>query len=206
MFFSQYNTLTDASTATNTGQGNIQVTASRGYNRISLIQDGSFQDYTCILQPGGSCPFIPSAFWTRVIPGQNDFILVNNYQGITHSGTSAALFFFTTNSPPPFLGSTLTYALPLNAVPGKTYVISLFHTPSSDQSTSGAPMVSALWNGVPAINITQPGPVDISTVLTYFNIQAEVVATGHDTFVLQDGTAFTHTVYIDDIAIFEKWY
>jgi hypothetical protein len=206
----QYNTVTDSSTATNTGQTNVQVTNSRGYSRVSLIQDGSFQDYTCVLTPNSGCPFVPSAFWTRDIPQPNtDFILVDNFPA--HSGTSSAFFFFSpVADPSPFsyIGSTLTYTLNMNGVVGKTYVISFFYT-LSDYSPPPAsfngPLMSALWNGAPAVNVVQSGP---SNNLNFLNIQAEVVSQGGpaDTFVLQDGISYNHAMYVDDIAIFEKWY
>ncbi|KAF9480573.1 hypothetical protein BDN70DRAFT_920423 [Pholiota conissans] len=204
---SLYNTVTDNSTATNTGQGDLVVTASRGYSRKSLIQDGSFQDYTCIVTQTNGCPFTPSKFWTRFVPAGYDFVLVNNNPA--HSGTSSAFFFFSPPSPDAYAyGSTLDYALPTNAVAGKTYVISFFYTNSNlfpAPANLTGPLVSALWNGVSVIDAPQVGPETFNG-LSFMNIIAEVVAQGDDTFTLKNGVAFPHAMYVDDIAIFEKWY
>jgi hypothetical protein len=172
-----------------------------------LIQDGSFQDFTCIVTQSNGCPFTPSNFWTRFVPASYDFVLVNNNPA--HSGTSSAFFFFSPPSPDSYVyGSTLTYALPTNAVAGKTYVISFFYT-MSDLSPAPAnltgPLVSALWNDVSVIDAPQVGPETLNGV-SFVNILSEVVAEGGDTFTLKNGVSFPHAIYVDDIAIFEKWY
>ena len=201
--------MTDSSTATNTGQGNLLVTNSLGYSRISLIQDGSFQDFTCIITQTNGCPFVPSAFWTRFFDPsvQYDFVLVNNFGG--HSGTSSADFFFGPPTPDSIAsGSSLTYALPLGTVPGTSYVISLFVTNSNlfpaPANLTGA-LMSVLWNGVDVLDAVQVGPETFNG-LTFFNIQATVVAKGNDTFVLKNGGAFAHAMFVDDIALFQKWF
>ena len=184
------------------------MTASRGYKRKSLIKDGSFQDFTCIVTGSNGCPFAPSAFWTRVFTAGDDFILVNNFPA--HSGTSSALFFFDsdeavdgqTDEP-----STLTYAPNLNLDSGAQYVLSFFFTPnifmpSSDSDT----LFSVLWNGVDVLDVKDPANSDISQSLTFLNAQVVVTATGSDTLVFQNGAADPHQMYLDDIALFAKFF
>jgi hypothetical protein len=67
------------------------------------------------------------------------------------------------------------------------------------------PLVSALWNDVSVIDAPQVGPETFNGV-SFVNILAEVVAVGGDTFTLKNGVSFPHAMYVDDIAIFEKWY
>ncbi len=93
-------------------------------------------------------------------------------------------------------------------MPGQTYVVSLFVT-NSDLYPAPAnltgPMLSVLWNGVDVLDSVQVGPETFNG-LTYFNIQATVIAQGSDTFVLKNGVAFAHAMYADDIALFPKWF
>ena len=204
----KYDTVTDASTATNTGQGTLSVTNSRGYSRISAVQDGSFQDFTCIVTGSNGCPFAPSAFWTRVFTAGDDFILVNNFPA--HSGTSSALFFFDsdeavdgqTDEP-----STLTYTPNLNLVPGAQYLLSFFFTPNIFMPSGGSDILfSVLWNGVDVLDVKDPANSDISQSLTFLNAQVVVTATGDDTLVFQNGAADPHQMYLDDIALFAKFF
>ena len=53
------------------------------------------------------------------------------------------------------------------------------------------------------IGAPQVGPETFNGI-SYMNILGEVVAQGDDTFTLRNGVAFTHAMYVDDIAIFEK--
>ena len=204
----KYDTVTDASTATNTGQGTLLVTNSRGYSRVSAVQDGSFQDFTCIVTASNGCPFAPSAFWTRVFTVGNDFILVNNFPA--HSGTSSALFFF--DSAEAIEGqtdvpSTLAYTPKLKVVPGAQYLLSFFFTPNSFGPTSGSDtLISVLWNGADVLDVKEPANSDISQSLTFLNAQVVVTATGNDTLVFQNGAADPHQMYLDDIALFAKFF
>ncbi|KAF9480588.1 hypothetical protein BDN70DRAFT_603567 [Pholiota conissans] len=204
---SLYNSVAANSTSTYTGQGDLIVTASRGYKRKSLIKDGSFQDYTCVVTKTNGCPYAPSRYWTRFVPAGYDFVLINN--GPAHTGNSSTFFYFSPPSPDAYAyGATLEYALPTNAVEGKTYVISFFYTNSNYSpapTNLTGPLVSALWNGVSVIGAPQVGPETFDG-LSYMNIFGEVVAQGGDTFALQNGIAFAHAMYVDDISIFEKWY
>ncbi|PPQ98297.1 hypothetical protein CVT26_013492 [Gymnopilus dilepis] len=201
---SLYNTDTDASTATNTGQGNLQVSLSRGFSRSSNLQDGSFQDYTCVVTEQNGCPFEPSNFWERVYVYPYDFVLVDNFPA--HSGTSSLFLFFAPPDPSsPTFGSTLTYTQPLNTVAGQKYIISFFFIRSDFSplpNPANGPLFSVLWNGVDVLDVLQVG-----TLNSYVNVLVEVTATGAaDTLVFKNGVSFSHASYIDDIAVFPKWY
>jgi len=204
---SLYNTNTNSSTATNTGQGDLVVTNSLGYSRISLIQDGSFQDYTCVITQNNGCPYMPSIYWSRFYVYDYEYVLIDDFGG--RSGTAAALFIFVPPTPTsPGYGSTLTYSLPLGTVAGQTYVISLFVTNSNlypPPTDLTGPTLSVLWNGVDVLDAVQVGPETFNG-LTYYNIQATVVAQGGDTFVLRNGIDFPHAIYAVDISLFQKWF
>ena len=65
--------------------------------------------------------------------------------------------------------------------------------------------MSVLWNGVDVLDAVQVGPETFNGLI-FFNIQATVVAKGNDTFVLKNGGAFAHAMFVDDIALFQKWF
>ncbi|KAF8888173.1 hypothetical protein CPB84DRAFT_1786382 [Gymnopilus junonius] len=201
---SLYNTFTDASTATNTGQGTLQISLSRGFSRISNVQDGSFQDYTCVVTQQNGCPAEPSDFWTRVFVESYDFVLVDNFPA--HSGTSSCFLFFNPPDPTsPAFGSTLTYTPPLNTVAGQKYIISFFYTLntlSPPPTTTDGPLFSVFWNNEDVLDVLQVG-TEISSA--YLNGQVEVTATGDDTLFFKNGVSFSHASYLDDIAVFQKW-
>ncbi|TFK71987.1 hypothetical protein BDN72DRAFT_836916 [Pluteus cervinus] len=183
---------TDAPTATNTGQGNLQVTYSRGYQRISILPDGGFEDYLAcdvfcyttsddedpnwftISPPGGSgdAEIFYNPSYART--GHGVACLGSGYGSDTYSGT-------------------LQPKLPLNTVAGKDYWITFFHQDWwSAQSTS--PFVDVYWNDVQVLLINTP-----FEKWTYY--QVKVTAVGNDVLKFYGGTYPSYD-FIDDIYIF----
>lgn len=153
------------------------------------------------------CPFEPSNFWTRVYVEGYDYVLINNNPA--HSGTSSCDFFFDppTSSSPAF-GSTLTYTPPLNTTLGTTYIVSFFYTMNTltelpPPPTLTGPLFSLFWNNLDVLDVLQVG-TGIS--FQFFNAQVEVTATGADTLFFKNGITSPHNLYLDDIAVFEKWF
>ncbi|KAF8893042.1 hypothetical protein BD779DRAFT_1508499 [Infundibulicybe gibba] len=139
-----YYLVADESTAVNTGQGDLQVTFSRGYRRKNALIDGGFEGYA-------AC---------------DDFCFVDSYKG--WNGTSpangtvdASIFHFTsyahTGSSVGLLGSatgidalagTLTPNAPLSTTAGKTYEISFFQqSVFSGEELEADSFIDVVWNG-----------------------------------------------------------
>jgi hypothetical protein len=71
-------------------------------------------------------------------------------------------------------------------------------------STSTGPLFSVFWNNENVLDVLQVG-TDIS--FQFLNAQVEVTATGdNDTLFFKNGVSFAHAVYLDDIAVFQKWF
>lgn len=107
----------------------------------------------------------------------------------------------------PAFGSTLTYTQPLNTIPGQTYIISFFYTMNTLSplpSTQNGPLFSVFWNNEDVLDVLQVGS-EIS--FDFLNAQVEVTATGvNDTLFFKNGVSFSHNLYLDDIAVFQKWF
>lgn len=132
-----------------------------------------------------------------------DYVLIDNFPA--HSGTSSCFLLF---SPPtstsPAFGSTLTYTQPLNTVPGQKYIISFFYTMNTfSSSVSTGPLFSVFWNNQKVLDVMQVGT---TVSFQYLHAQVEVTANGpSDTLFFKNGVSFAHAVYLDDIAVFQKW-
>lgn len=71
-------------------------------------------------------------------------------------------------------------------------------------STSTGPLFSVFWNNENVLDVLQVG-TDVS--FQFFNAQVEVTATGaNDTLFFKNAVSFAHAVYLDDIAVFQKWF
>ncbi|KAJ7736590.1 hypothetical protein DFH07DRAFT_779660 [Mycena maculata] len=187
---SMYYIPADASTAVNFGQGDLVVTLSRGYSRLSVLPDGGFEGYT-------AC---------------DDFCFTDSYAnwiGTSSSGgqDDATVFFF-----PPYartghgsglLGSaddadsfngTLTPAQPLTTEKGKSYVVQAFvGNDFSGQPLENTAFVFILWNGVKVGEVTG--------FQHYTPVQATVTATGKDVLSFTGGDAPAWS-FLDDISVF----
>jgi hypothetical protein len=199
--------MTDASTADNTGQGHLQVTLSRGYSRITNLQDGSFQDFTCIVTETNGCPAESSIFWTRVFVENYDFVLIDNF--LARTGTASCLFFFNPPTPTsPAFGSTLTYTQPLNTIAGETYIISFFYTMNTIDplpAIQDGPLFSVFWNNVDVFDVLQVGEATGTKASMFFNAVVQVTAIGNDVLFFKNGVSFPHDLFLDDIAVYQNF-
>ncbi|KAF8805644.1 hypothetical protein BYT27DRAFT_7258024 [Phlegmacium glaucopus] len=188
---SMYFLPTDASTAVNTGQGNLQVTYSRGYKRINYVIDGGFEGYTAC---SDFCFTESYANWIGTSPagGELDAVIIY-YVPYAHSGHGSALL--GSGDGADTLSGTLTPSQPLQTVAGKTYTIAFFQASAfSGPSGEAAAFVDILWNGVIVTTIT-PG----FTNWEFFSFN--VVAAGNDVLAFHGGVAPAWS-FLDDIAVY----
>jgi hypothetical protein len=187
---SMYFIPTDASTATNTGQGSLAVTYSRGYQRTSVLPDGGFEGFPC----SSSFCFAPSySNWVGTTPsgGDNDADIYY-YVPYAHSGHGVGILGsgFGLDS----LAGTLTPTSPLTTVAGQTYSIDFFHSSSfNSPSFEAAAFVQVLWNG------DVIGEISGYSVWQYHSFTA--TGTGSDVLSFHGGAAPAYD-FIDDIYVF----
>ncbi|TFK73173.1 hypothetical protein BDN72DRAFT_876060 [Pluteus cervinus] len=135
---------TDAST--NTGQGNLQVTYSRGYKRITYLPDGSFESYIDC----DGCWTLVNPNWLPTSPPGGDFDAELFYRPAwAHTGHSFAILASGFGSGA-FAG-TLTPKAPLNTVAGKQYLITFFQQSMGLDSQDAVAEVQ--WNGATVLTI-----------------------------------------------------
>ncbi|TFK64471.1 hypothetical protein BDN72DRAFT_774517 [Pluteus cervinus] len=178
---------TDASTATNTGQGDLQVTYSRGYKRISYLPDGGFEGYV-------DCDFFcyttSYANWAGT-PGDDATIFFYTFYARTGHGSGllgSAAGFDTTPG-------TLAPTHPLNTVAGKDYWITFFQDSTySGPGFEAASFVEVKWNGATVLSL-HPG----YQAWTYY--QVKVTAAGNDQLAFFGGDPPAWT-FLDDIYVF----
>jgi hypothetical protein len=190
---SMYFVPTDASTATNTGQGDLKVTYSRGYKRKNYIIDGGFEGFTC---PNNDefCYATSYANWIGTSPpgGFLDGVIIH-FQPYAHLGSSVGLL--GAGAGTDTLSGTLTPAQPLQTVAGKKYVVGFFHSSSFSGPTYEAPaFVDIMWNGQ-IVKTIKPGYSD----WLYYTV--EVVAQGNDVLAFHGGVAPAWS-FLDDISVF----
>lgn len=71
-------------------------------------------------------------------------------------------------------------------------------------TSSAGPLFSVYWNNQDVLDVSQVG-TEIS--FQFLNAQVEVTATGvNDTLFFKNGVSFAHAMYLDDIAVFQKWF
>ncbi|TFK64470.1 hypothetical protein BDN72DRAFT_264263 [Pluteus cervinus] len=181
---------TDASTATNTGQGNLQVTYSRGYQRISYLPDGGFEGYN----PGTDLTYVESySNWVGTSsPGGSLDATIIYYAPYARTGHSSALLGSGYNGDA--LAGTLAPAAALNTAAGKNYWITFFQDSTfSGASDEAAAFIDVKWNGVTVLSIT-PG----YQAWGYYQVQ--VTAVGSDHLEIYGGAAPAWS-FIDDIYV-----
>ncbi|PFH45407.1 hypothetical protein AMATHDRAFT_51671 [Amanita thiersii Skay4041] len=184
---------TDQSTAVNHGQGDLQVTYSRGYRRKSLLPDGGFEGYN----------------------GCSDFCFTESYEnwfGTSQDGSlDATIFHYVlyahTGHGVGLLGSAfgvddfpgvLHPRNSLNTVAGKRYIITFFHQATfSGPALEANAFVQIYWNNVP-VTIFQTGyePWKFHSFV--------VTAAGGDVLMFRGGKAPSWS-FIDDVYVFEMY-
>jgi len=188
----QYFIAADASTAVNTGQGDLQVTYSRGYKRKNYVIDGGFEGYT---QCNFFCFASSYSNWVGTSPtGGTLDANIFFYKPYAHSGNGVGLL--GAASGVDALAGTLAPTLPLQTVAGKTYQIYFFHASAfSGPSFEGPAFVDILWNGNTIATIT-PGFSDWKLY------SFQVTGAGNDVLAFHGGKAPAWS-FIDDISVFE---
>lgn len=180
----QYFIPSDNSTAVNYGQGDLEVTFSRGYKRQSFIVDGGFESFFCPSQdPQDICWTESDTNWVGTdSPGGHWDTLIFSHQPYAFAGHSVATFGSGDGSDS-FPG-TLTVAQPLNTVAGTAYTLQgFFFTGFNDASQEVNASLDVNWNG--------------NTIATVQNIgsswtlqQFQVTAKGNDILSFHGGEPF----------------
>ncbi|KAJ7623169.1 hypothetical protein FB45DRAFT_704448, partial [Roridomyces roridus] len=193
---SMYTLPTNASTATNKGQGNLTVSLSRGYARKTYITDGEFEQYTC---PTGQDP---SFCFADQAPGWNGTSPVGGFKDATifhfeeyaHEGSGVGLLgcAFGTDAMPGTLRPTL-----LGLQRGRNYSVQFFHSSTySGEDLEGPSFVEVLWNGAVA------GSVRVGySPWTYFSFTVKAFGQGKDVLAFKGGMAPAYD-FIDDVYVF----
>ncbi|EDQ99415.1 uncharacterized protein LACBIDRAFT_295987 [Laccaria bicolor S238N-H82] len=188
---SMYFLVADGSTAVNTGQGDLQVTFSRGYRRKNFVFDGGFEGYTAC---SDFCFTSSYANWIgiSVDPGDLDASIFF-FAPYAHAGHGSALLGSAFDQDG--LPGTLTPASPLKTVAGQHYTITFFHASVySGRTLEAAAFVQILWNGNIVSTIT-PG----YSAWTFYSF--DVVAKGNDVLAFHGGRAPAWS-FLDDICVF----
>jgi len=188
---SMYYVPADQSTATNYGQGDLTVTYSRGYQRVSVLPDGGFEDFNC----GDMCYASSSSTWSGLSPsgGDLDAALIT-HQPWAHSGNSFGWLGSIINADE--LSGKLTPVNPLNTIPGSSYTITFFHASAYSGETDEAnAFVDIMWNDQ-IITTIRPGYSD------WAYHEFPVTANGNDVLAFHGGLppAFS---WVDDIYVFQ---
>ncbi|KAL0571390.1 hypothetical protein V5O48_010578 [Marasmius crinis-equi] len=186
---------TDRSTATNHGQGNLSVTLSRGYRRISLIDDGNFDNYQCP-DGGAFCFTNATSSWIGTSPlgGNYDASIFHSIFYAYH-GTGVALLgsAFGSDSLP----GTLSYAHALKTQHGRDYTVQFFlQSTYSGRILERDAFVSVVWNGQ-TVKTFQTG------YASWAYYEVTVRATGNDRLSFVGGKAPAYT-FIDEVYVFLK--
>ena len=177
----------------NYGQGNIKVTYSRGYRRISVLPDGGFESYTC--PDGGDACYtdsIPSWKGSSPSGGTLDASFFH-FKDYVRSGLSVALLGSASGSDA--LAGTITPTSLLNTVPGAKYEVQFFHDSSFHApELSRDAHVDVIWNGETVLSLA-PG----WQPWTYHKVA--VTAKGNDKLEFHGGT-YPAISFIDDVYVF----
>ncbi|CAK5283109.1 unnamed protein product [Mycena citricolor] len=193
---SMYYEPTNASTATNTGQGDLKVTLSRGYRRISHISDGTFESYTCS-DGGVFCFTEQAAGWKGLsTTGGSLDATIFHYAPYAHMGTGCALLgcAFGTDNHTGMLVPTSSFSA---LTKDKTYEVQLFSSSMySGMELEANSLLQVIWNGVMVGNVTA-GYSDWK----YHAFSVTALGGGQDKLVLQGGSAPAY-VFIDDVYVF----
>ncbi|KAJ2915833.1 hypothetical protein MD484_g4604, partial [Candolleomyces efflorescens] len=191
---SMYFIVADASSATNTGQGDLQVTFSRGYKRKNFVTDGGFEGYTAC---SDFCFDESYSSWVGTSPagGYLDATIFY-FDAYARTGHGSGLLGSATGADS--LSGTLTLNQDLQTTAGKKYRVGFFQNSAFSGPTLEADaFVEVLWNGavVKTYRVSEEG---FSTEWKW--VEVDVVATGNDVLALRGGKAPAWT-FVDDVAL-----
>ncbi|KAJ7509561.1 hypothetical protein B0H11DRAFT_2184145 [Mycena galericulata] len=186
----QYFLVADESTAVNFGQGDLVVTLSRGYSRISAATDGGFEGFT---ECDDFCFDTSYANWIGTSsPGGDEDATIFFFPPYAHTGHGSGLLGAAFGDDA--LSGTLTPAAPLTTESGKNYVVQVFVSNDfSGQPIEDPAFVDVLWNGVRVGGVTG--------FQHYTPLQVSVVGTGKDVLAFRGGDAPAWS-FIDDVSVF----
>ncbi|KAJ6523252.1 hypothetical protein DFH09DRAFT_1047313 [Mycena vulgaris] len=187
---SMYFLVADASTADNFGQGDLVVTYSRGYKRLSALPDGGFEGYTAC---DDFCFTMSYSNWvgTSAAPANLDATIFF-FPAYAHTGHGSGLLGAANGNDA--LEGSLAPAAPIKTEAGKNYVVQAFvGNYFSGETLEGPAEVSILWNG------EKVGSV--SGFQHYTPVQVSVVGTGSDKLSFVGGAAPAWS-FLDDISVF----
>lgn len=188
----QFYTATNESTALNDGGGAAKITNSRGYRRISLVDDGDFENYTC--DDGKDfCHTDASATWKGVSSGSYTDASIFHYAPYAHKSNSSGLLGEINERDD--LPGILTPANPLKTTKGENYTIALFYWSGfNDPTTEKNAFVNVSWNSQVVGEITS-----VSTSWSFYSFP--VTAQGNDELKFLGGKAPAWS-FIDDVFVF----
>ncbi|KAK7044217.1 hypothetical protein VNI00_007939 [Paramarasmius palmivorus] len=177
---------TDNSTATNTGDATVTITESRGYRRISAVENGTFETLACT-PPAITCSATNSGGWV----GTTDTAVIVHDATLAHFGSGAvslgSLSGNTTNS-----GKISTPVLHTTA--GLPYALGFFHTNTLRNAVNASSgVVNVTWNGI-VIDTLQG-----ASNWTFHGYTLD--AKGNDTLAFVGGR-FPAYDFIDDVFLF----
>lgn len=185
--------LSDAAQATNEGSPDRRITNSRGFQRISLLPDGGFEDYKCPSEED-LCFTDHASEWTAITASGNftDAAIFFN-KAYARSGNGVGILGEVSQRDN--LPGILTPATPLQTVAGSQYKIALFHKSGFGDDSYKYAFVDVRWNGNVAITIRP-----VSNAWTYY--EGIVTAIGEDVLEFYGGNAPSWS-FIDDISVFQ---
>ncbi|KAJ6591484.1 hypothetical protein DFH09DRAFT_1244599 [Mycena vulgaris] len=191
-----YSIPTDESTATNTGQGSLTVSLSRGYARISHIQDGGFEDYVCP-DLEDFCFGEQAPGWVGTSPTGGRFdATVFHYAPYAHAGAGVALLgsAFGSDTQPGMLKPAAPIA---GLLPGRAYVVGFFYSSTySGEDLEGPAFAEVWWNGAIAATVRMG-----YTPWVYIEITVTALGGGNDALMFRGGQAPAYS-FIDDVNVF----
>ncbi|KAF5353002.1 hypothetical protein D9757_014961 [Collybiopsis confluens] len=147
---SMYYIPTDESTAVDFGQGDLQVSISRGYKRLDVIVDGGFEGYTCDSSNTDPVPFCFTNtyyIWMTAWPlgGFMDAAIVD-YAPYARTGHSVGLLGSIYNNQQ-FIG-TLEPDAVLRTQAGATYMLQFYHSSLyAGEAAEASASMQIIWNG-----------------------------------------------------------
>ncbi|KAJ7722206.1 hypothetical protein B0H16DRAFT_359402 [Mycena metata] len=186
-----YYLVTDESTAVNTGQGDLVVTYSRGYKRISVLPDGGFESYTAC---DDFCFTTSYATWTGTSPsGGSQDASIFFHPPYAYTGHSVGLL-GSAEDVDALLG-TLSPAAPLATKAGVSYSIQCFmNTAFSGSAVEASANVDIQWNGATVGSF--------SGFSDWQFVQATATGTGSDVLAFV-GSPAPAWAFIDDCFVYQ---
>ncbi|KAL0572741.1 hypothetical protein V5O48_009221 [Marasmius crinis-equi] len=183
---------TDASTATNTGDATISISAARGYSRISAVPNGNFEGFTCTA-PAVTCSAASFGGWVGTSDNATvlDTAAIVRDPALAHFGSGSISL--GSLSGKTAASGTMTFKN-IPTVKGRSYDLGFFHSSlvRNAANATGA-IVNVTWNGAAIETITG------ASNWTFHG--RTLVAAGNDTLAFHGGKYPAYSS-IDDVFLF----